>query len=291
MTVGIAALAEMDKAIIFASDRMIGVGSATADLPLVTKGGLFHEKWIALYSGNDIARVPPIIRKVGDTLESEVAPTVEEVTQAFLRAYQEERERVAIQTILSPFGLNMREFMSLWATSQNPELTDMKRKIQDLYFDCTFLIGGFGPEERPHIFTVNPPAIEDHYDPVGFWSIGSGADAALSSLMFRRVNKLMTLPQVVYHVAEAKFMAESCMGVGKDTLLLVLKREGTWGFIMGNELRQLRQIWEAEGRAPVPPNLDGRISSLIELEQVVPSKPKKHKKSKPSNPEKSEGQP
>lgn len=269
MTVGIAAIANDndEKTIIFATDQMMSVGIRTADLPMVTKGFLVHDRWFALYAGT-VTLVPPIVQKVRTALSAAATADIAEVSSTFVRVYQEERARIAEQAVLSPFGLDMPTFISLLATNQSAELADMKRRIQDFDFDCEFLVGGFDASRRPHIFTVTPPGIENHYDSIEFWSIGSGSEAALSNLLFRRINSRTPLKQAIYHVAEAKFMSEFSMGVGKNTLFLTLTPNGECKMLSNTEVPKLRQIWETEGQPPIPANLDTRVPDFWSSEDI-----------------------
>jgi hypothetical protein len=267
MTVAIAAVAERGTSIIFAMDQMMSIGIKTADLPFVTKGHLVHKRWFALYAG-DVTHVPPILQKVKTALSGMPDPGLGDVSGAFVRLYRAERERLVVQAILSPFGLDMPTFISSLSTSQNTELVEMKRKIQDFDFDVEFLVGGFGPDRNAHIFTVAPPGFESHYDSVGFWSIGSGAEASLSSLMFRRLHVVLPLKQTVYHVTEAKFMSEFAMGVGKGTFVVRVTADGKVGVLFPPEVEHVRKLWESEGQPPIPDNLDDRIPDFVLPEDI-----------------------
>lgn len=285
MTVGIAAIADSTKSIIFATDQMMSVGIRTADLPLVVKAFSIHKRWFSLYAGT-ATLVTLVLAKVKVALASSVAPDVLEVSSVFVRVFQEERRRLAEQAVLSPLGLDMQTFVSLWANNQSAELSDMRRKIQDFDFDCEFLVGGYGPADTAHVFTVTPPGVENNYDPVGFWSIGIGADAALSSLLFRRIHPLMPFKQTIYHVAEAKFMSECVMGVGKNSLFFSLASDGKAEMLSTVDVPKLRQLWEAEGQPPIPSDLDTRVPDFIDMAQFKPPS-----QGSPSGGQPPEGQP
>ncbi len=224
--------------------------------------------------------MPPILQKVRAALSSHADADISAVSAAFVSVYQAERARLAEQAVLSPFGLDMRMFVGHLTTGQSASLADMQRRIQDFDFDCEFLVGGFDPDGKPHIFTVTPPGVENHYDSIGFWCIGSGAEAALSSLLFRRIHSVMPFKQILYHVAEAKFMSECSLGVGKGTLFMSVTSDGKGGMLELEEVPKLRQLWETEGQPPIPPNLDMRVPDFWNP-----------KDSKQSESEKSEGQP
>lgn len=284
MTVGIAAMADGHNAIVFVTDQMMSVGIRTADLPLVTKGYLVHGHWFALYAGT-VTLVPPILNKVKAALSANTDADVSEVSATFVRVYQAERQRLAEQSVLSPFGIDIQTLVNHLTNNQSAGLADMKRRIQDFDFDCEFLVGGFDPDGSAHIFTVTPPGVENHYDSIGFWSIGSGAEAALSSLLFRRLHVVMPLKQTIYHVAEAKFMSECAMGVGRSSLFFILESDGKCKMLPIADVPKLRQMWEAEGQPPIPANLAERVPDFKSPEEL------KRLASPPSDAQTSEDQP
>ncbi len=271
MTVGIAAITRKkdEEAIIFATDQMMSVGIRTADLPLVTKGFAVHKQWFTVWAGT-VTFVTPILQKVAEALKTIPEPDLVTVSSTFVRVYQEERARLAEQYVLSPFRLDMQTFVGHLTSGQSASLADMQRRIQDFDFDCEFLVGGYGPDKKPHLFTVTPPGVEQHYDPIGFWCIGSGQDAASSSLMFRRIHAVMSAKEILYYVAEAKFMSEYSMGVGKGSLFMDVRPNEAGRMLQLEDVPKLRQLWEAEGQPPLPPNLDTRVPDFWTPEPKPP---------------------
>jgi hypothetical protein len=287
------------SAIVMASDRMLTAGVVTADLPAVIKKQNIHDHWSAMYAGDDITHVMPVLRRVIAALLDSHNPSVGEVAEAFSRAYHEERMRLAEQRILSPYGLDMQSFMKLLAESDSDDLKLLMRRIQAAELGCTFLVCGF-QGNVPRIFTVTEPGVDEDYGPVGFWSIGSGAEVAISSLQFRRFNRNMSLSLAMYLVAEAKFMSEAAMGVGRSTLISILKPGHRPLFLEDDEVNELRAMWEAEGRPRIPDNLETRIGTHLNFRPLEPRgadernampSPAAERPGQPSDSETSEGQP
>jgi 20S proteasome alpha/beta subunit len=284
MTVGIAAIIDQDRAIILVTDQMFNVGAATVDIPTAAKSFRFHNRWSALWAG-DVTLVPPILRKVAAELSTNSSGDIAEVSSAFARVYRDEWARFAEQEVLAPFGLDMQAFVELLANKETAELSEMKRRIQDVDFDVEFLVAGFDSKAKPHIFTVTPPGVERHYDAIRFWSIGSGAEAALSSLMFRRLNPVMPLKQAIYHVAEAKYLSESSLAVGRGSLSILITSDGKFSMLYRQDEKDLRDLWETEGQPPIPADLDTRVPDFKTPEEPMPST----SEDSPSDSEKSEG--
>jgi hypothetical protein len=89
------------------------------------------------------------------------------------------------------------------------------------------LVAGFDFAGDGFIFTIEHPGDVMSFDAVGWSSIGSGSDKATDMLLRRSVNYEMDLPHVLYHVCEAKFMAESADGVGRHTVVKVAMGSGS----------------------------------------------------------------
>ena len=286
MTVGIAAMVGGDSAIVLVTDQMFNVGAATVDIPTGIKSFRFHNRWGAVWAG-DVTLVPPIMRGVTEALSTNPAADVAEVASAFARVYRDAWARAAEQEVLNPFGLDMQTFVELLANKETSELSNLRRRIQEIDFDCEFLVGGYDSAAKPHIFTVRPPGVTRDYDALRFWSIGSGAEAALSSLMYRRFNPTMSLKEAVYYVAEAKSLSEFSLAVGRGSLSLLLTSSGDFSMLLRKDEEVLRQIWETDGQPPIPPNLDARVPDFMNIEKFLESE----QEDSPSDSETSEDQP
>lgn len=141
---------------------------------------------------------------------------------------------------------------------------ELCRDIEDVHLKADFLVHGYDPNGYPHIFTVEHPTLTKEYGRIGFWAIGSGQHSALSILFFHKYNARMPFHEAVYHICEAKFMAESALGVGKDTVLGVLRSDGTGCILRGDELKPIRQLWERKGQPRLPKGLHEVVSQNVE---------------------------
>ena len=65
---------------------------------------------------------------------------------------------------------------------------------------------------------------------------------AMASL--RRRHLTGNLEETIYRVLEAKFSAETASGVGKNTLLVTIDKNGNIGTMDMNEIETIRKIWE-----------------------------------------------
>ena len=104
------------------------------------------------------------------------------------------------------------------------------------------------------IYAIQPDGDSNHVDD-GMYAIGSGRDAAISTLLLLEHKFGSTLRSTIYAVAAAKFSSES-HGIGKHTTLCVTRKQKpdeqddrkAIMAIEPREIDQLRSIWEESGR-------------------------------------------
>ena len=194
MTVWVAAVNVSDRAIVMVSDTMASLaGGAFCPDETLLKVANVHRAWSAMYAGNDITPVYPILPRV----RTEVSPQgwssspaigVSVVQAAFARAYRAERTARAEQLLLGPYGLDMATFnargLKIFGESGAAIMRD---RIERVEFDCEFLVCGFDEASRPHIFTVGNRGVVSDYDTRGYWAIGSGYLNALGALARTRL--------------------------------------------------------------------------------------------------------
>lgn len=272
MTVCIAGMANVGKSIVLACDSMISTGEVSGDqvafklYPLAAPA-----VWWAMIAGDEITQVWPVIQEANNRLLAISADslTSEAVGRAFADSYQWVRRSYAQDRVLSPFGITMEEFRSDGQRIFGDTYREVAADLMRVDLGCEFLLAGFDRDGDGHILTVGNPGVVRNYDPVGFWAIGSGAPSALSMLFFHSVRYVLPLANVLYHVCEAKIMAESAFGVGKHTTVKVLACDSPMD---AKELSQdfitnVRNAWEHDGK----PHLDSRALQRIENELKKPS--------------------
>jgi len=263
MTVCIAAICDRGGAIVSASDRMIALSTFTSADSMTVKGVRVHERWAAMFAADDIRSVDPILRDVTDQLRPLPGRT-DEVLAAFREAYQAQVRRRVEDRVLSKYGVDLVTFRQKGLKEFGREVFfDLYRRIDAETLDVTFLVHGFEPGGGGRIFSVEFPGVTEEYGRNGFWAIGSGQDAALSSLFFHRYNQEKTLEEAIYHCCEAKFMAEKSAGVGKETILGVLQADQKGTLLRDADLAPIRKRWEEEGCPRLPNGITQAVSELV----------------------------
>lgn len=263
MTICIAAICDYGAAVVSASDRMISWGYAQAGDSMVTKAVRVHEKWAALFAADDVTSVDPILRSVTKSL-SPLAGEIDEATSTFRNAYQNELRKRAETQVLSQFGMSLDRFLQEGLKKFGREVfSSLCEEIRSVKLGCDFLVHGFDPGGHAHIFTVQDPGEATEHNRTGFWAIGSGQQSAISILFHHSYSAEKSLEEAIYHICEAKFMAETALGVGKETVLGVLRSNQTGGLFRNDQLEPIRKRWEQEGRPKVPADITRAVSDMI----------------------------
>jgi hypothetical protein len=267
MTVCIAAIADLGETVVAITDTMLSVEgtglSMTADSNIFFKGGGIHKDWYALYSGS-VSLPVPIVIEARDTLP-EGPLRLAQVVSVFRKAYQKHLAQRVADEVLSP-GFDVDSFYrrglsELGEMGFTEKRRDFEYRMQtDPIMD--FLVYGFDPSGHAHIFTVSNPGVVTYHDNEGFWAIGSGQQVGITALMFHQYNKMFPLAWSMYHVCEAKFMAERSPGVGEESFILIMnKNKGNYWYPV-KEIAKVKEVWRQCGRPSRPPQAVTLIEGL-----------------------------
>jgi hypothetical protein len=263
----VAGIAANRSAIIAVSDRRLTYGDIAADVATVENALPLYGSWVAMFAGNDIGNVTPIIervrRKLADLATTNGAVTRVDVAREFRGAFRAHHRTLIEERVLAPYDLSVRAFQERGFKELGPRAFDeLRHAVENVKVDCDFLVCGFS-EEGPQIFVITDTGLS-YYEKIGYWAIGSGAWSALSSLAFRKFHLDLPFPEALYQVLEAKFMADTAVPtVGQGTYTLVIRRDGRIGQVEGDEVERVRQIWRGEGQPRTPSDLSGRMPSVV----------------------------
>jgi hypothetical protein len=216
------------------------------------KSWMFHRRWLAMFVGGDISPCNPILRAVTAQIGDE-EPIAELVKRAFEIHYQAYLSNLAAARVLGRWKLSMEEFLETGRKKFGADVFDgLVSQIEQVKLQCQFLVCGFEGPSIPHVFTVrNPGYVEDRSIP-GYWAIGSGDFAAMSTLGFYKQSVVKSLGATYYNVMAAKFMAEKATHeVGENSYFWQLGNEGSENCDGGIEA-YVRGVWEKLGQPRVP---------------------------------------
>jgi hypothetical protein len=259
MTVCIAALADDGRSLVMTCDSMLSSESFSADHTAVKMHVLTAPfPWWIMAAG-DVSHTIPVIELAGLKLlaMTETTNTREFVERAVVSAYQGVYRQVAEDVVLTPLGFDW-EYLQRGESSIVGKLME---KLEQVNLGCEFLVAGFDWNGDGYIFSVMHPGTAKNRNVCGYEAIGTGAYNALAILMHHSVNQEMKLAQVLYHVCEAKFMAESADGVGRHTHVKVARGVNKTDpyELSGQFIDLIRETWEKDGKPRLP---NGIINTL-----------------------------
>jgi hypothetical protein len=126
--------------------------------------------------------------------------------------------------IRSRLGISYEEFREHGRLSFPDDLyREVAYEVRNHYSSCELVVFGFMAGGSPRIFKVSS---DSALSCDSFAVIGTGTSVAESALFFRGQGPLTDLDSTVYSVYEAKRLAENAPGVGKKTLLFIMKENG-----------------------------------------------------------------
>jgi hypothetical protein len=297
VTVCVGAIADIGDSIVAISDSMLSIDqrggfSMTADNNIWMKGGGIHTDWIALYSGS-VSLPVPIILETRAALAGGPRSLLE-VADAFRSSYIRHLARHVADEVLAP-GFDVESFYEdglekLGEMGFTEKRRDFEYRMQsDPALE--FLVFGFDGSGRAHIFTVSNPGVITYHDNEGFWAIGSGQQIAITALMFHQYNQLCPMPWSIYHVCEAKFMAEKAPGVGKESFVIVMNQKSGFRWYPASHVAAIRDVWEKFGRPSRPAQAVNLIEAVIKQHKELLEKGANYLGVMPSTSQTSESKP
>ncbi len=269
MTVCIAGISQ-GNTLIAVCDMMVSTGEFSAD-NMALKFRDIHNDWKAMFAGNDITQIAPLLEKAKRRLDGSKTRELNEVENVMRQCFQEELIRKQNDLVLARYGLNMQSFLDTGLNRFGEAVfTSMKYQLDQVSLACEFLVFGMDKSRIAHIFTVEDPGIVSNHDLYGFWAIGSGANRALSSLFFQQYRTSILEWEAIYYIAEAKFMAEGG-SVGADSLIIIYRQDG--GSVGSLKLDLLKALWKKSGRPKLPNRTEEIVAQSLREEFFVLSEP------------------
>jgi len=229
---------------------------------LAVKSMQVHPNWLAFFAG-DVAPFRPIVREA-NALAANSENAIENVKTNFKDAFRNEFHRHITDKILRRYNHDIESFKQTGLKQLGRHVFNrLSRQIEAISFNLEFLVCGFDKDMNPHIFTVSDPCKTIEHSIPGFHAIGAGYFSALSTLYFHRFKPGLQLARGIYHICEAKFMAESAVGVGSATNVFIIHKSGALELIDSQLVEEIRNAWMQEGRARVPSGIEATIKSAV----------------------------
>lgn len=264
----LAAICDNGKSIVAVSDRSVsraGDPSRGAHAAIAVEAAA---GWWLMCSSADEQTTAPVLTDIRKRLWGHQR-TAQDVAAALSSAYREQVKREAEDRYLGRFGMTLESFLSegkKLLTNESFEL--FRERIEQIRLGCEIIIFGFDPQGLPHILTLRDPGIVDLIggaESASFRAVGAGAEAAEGMLRFHQLSSVMPESLAVYHLCEAKFMADQPPCGGESTAGMVLHSSGRPAILHGAGIETIRSLWERHGKPRVHSDTAQMVSDAIRL--------------------------
>jgi hypothetical protein len=269
VTICIAALCEHSDKIVLVSDTKVSFGDFSADMAVLKMDMLFA-RWMTMFAGEDVDHIPFILERARDLLSSnrrrmKAIPTPTQVANALQRSYDERLEAQIEAKVLRRYGYTVKSFRDEGKKKCTASVYNgLCAKIANVKLSLRFLLAGFDEKNKGHIIGGGGEEAPTDYTTLGFWAIGTGANAALSSLIYHKerqhISSTGSVEQCLYVACASKFMSESARDVGKFTTASTISMAD--GIFLPH-VNPIRKIWESEGAPRMPKDIGERITPYI----------------------------
>jgi 20S proteasome alpha/beta subunit len=262
------------KRIVVICDRKLSFfGGSFAGDGMALKVVAIHQTWSVMFAGDTSSLVALV-----DALQSTVWKTTKNTIRDFARlcskVYREERKKIIETNILSEYDIDTyQEYLDLRKTDSSlfEALTETISKTEEGW---NLLFFGYDQDGEPHVFVISEYGKITFCDTEGFAAIGSGAWAAMVTLVSLHYSQSMPVEDAVYRILVSKFVAEKAAdGVGEETFVAVLDGEQSFPKMLtiADELiNDLREEWIS--RSVVPGGSLDQIGESLELSRKKPAK-------------------
>jgi ATP-dependent protease HslVU (ClpYQ) peptidase subunit len=275
LSVGIAAGCEYGRYAVVACDGTLSFGQQAADVEAPKMR--FYAGWTFIFAGNlgSTEQIFEEIRQTVNKAESIEPMSRERIQDTAREAYFQRVDKWNAVRHLAAFNLTMSQFRQSGQKEFGKGLKqDLARTMYEDYinnFSDEMMVVGWGKVPLSlMIYSIGSDGDANHVDD-GMFAIGSGRDAAVSTLLLLRHKISATLRSTIYAVAAAKFSSES-HGIGEHTTLCVVRKRETGEdddrkaiiAIEPEEIKSLRAIWEENGRPKTPKEALTFTAKLVE---------------------------
>jgi 20S proteasome alpha/beta subunit len=252
--------------VITASDRMYtdeGLG-----IQYETMQGKFSNvaKRVTVLAADNITVHSQILIHLTDALKNNEDVSVREVAELYSSQINKYREANAAKEYLSPFGLTPDTYLSASKNMDTTLVMAIADKMLNYEVNAEALVVGCDKDGRANIYSVDNGGIVTCHNDIGFAAIGIGHPHANSCFMSHAYWNGWPYYDAILVTYSAKKLAEVAPGVGKNTDMEFISRDGVFSLYPGTMIaleklypEHLLRVQNSEIRAR---------NEIIELEQA-----------------------
>lgn len=242
LTICIAAIGNENnnEFVVFATDHMVSMDMGENGVwkfeHAIEKYKQINQETIAMIAG-----IPLFLDQLTKNLDTK--KQFDEISLEIYKNFMQVREDYLHTNVFNIIGVNRDFFIErLKEETNNPIIEETWQKIIEFNLQTSILLIGFIQKDAM-ITEINEKGFLD-FRQLNFHAIGTGAAQAHNTLLFQKHSKKDPLEITIYDVYKAKRNAEVSEGVGKETDLGVLTKNGY--YILTDELDTLKEIYDQE---------------------------------------------
>jgi 20S proteasome alpha/beta subunit len=261
MTVGIGAICDGGKAVVFAADRLITTSFAG--------GAIVHDgeraKIRQLTPSSVIASTGTLSDAtfVFDRITGKPISTVAGAASAVCAARKELREQRVDSILEKKIRLNLHGLLEAVETKRGAYLS-MLTEIQQWVFNLSFLVGGVDADGVAHLYRVDDDGIPYRVDDSAFAAIGSGESLAFAALAVQQYRSSWSSADAVLALFTAKRAAEANPNVGALSDIAIVTPASGVQFLPDDAIEVLSRVHKEIGTAPrMSERQRGSLNSLM----------------------------
>jgi len=252
--------------LVLITDQMVSTVTSSS---LSRKMWKLLDSWHVMLAGSDITLVSNVLATSYDSISKVQSPGPQDVSHAIKTAYQSRRKTQLEDLYLKAYELDMKTFIEEGRKKLGGSMFEQMKFQMDQYdLGFTLLVCGFPnvTASFPVFFEVNNPGVvSPRTVPGNYAGIGTGAPNALSYLDWKKQSQTTPLSETVYNGIVAKALAESALGVSKETMVTIVERAASFPHKTLDEkhVQDIRRMWEIEEASARPINLQSRVTEIL----------------------------
>jgi hypothetical protein len=207
MTVCVAALAAQSRVIVCVSDKALSYGDAIQwDSDEGKMMSLNPSGTGILFAGSEMGTS----RILGAILarEAEIGESRRKTKEILEAEYTQALHELVESLYLKPRLLTRKQYLVAISSAQiNPYVKSIADEIDNFNMDCELLVCGKDENGQAYILDIDHPGVATDMTKTGFHAIGSGAEKAISRLLYSEHKRTHSVQRVLYDLFDAKAFA------------------------------------------------------------------------------------
>ncbi|MEZ6029745.1 MAG: hypothetical protein R3C46_08335 [Hyphomonadaceae bacterium] len=214
--------------LVAASERRLTTGDTHHSLPSMKGMGFGYRTWMlasgAIQAHSHLGRLLlgsfPSLGAEGDET------TCWQLAQEYGELFKKYRQDRAESDVLTPLGYTTESFLDKMQNVPEAKAIEIMNRLEDYRLDFEALFLGYDERREPCILEVDSRGKVTNHESLGYGSIGSGSAHANAHMMFTGYKPIGNQFDAIWSVFCAKKRAEAAPGVGPETDLVWVNKNG-----------------------------------------------------------------